>query len=418
MQQESEATEDYPIDEVTQPVGGILRQKRRDWIFVINNYKEEDVEALMAMPTRYIIFSKEVGSKKGTPHIQGFAYFTNQRTGSAFQKLACPRKPQQVSLRWRKGTIKQAAEYCRGDYTNHKGVYKPLNSFVYEVGERPIEQEEKGLKGEEYWKDIVQKVKNRQDELLPESFKTGQYRLYEHLVAKRMKETPYEETPWKMLWLYGQARTGKSYLARVLAESANYTYYLKKCSKWWDGYTGQEVVIIEDMDRTHTHMLHDLKIWADRYPFPAEVKGSQTRIRPKWIIITSNYTIGDVFRSWTPQDLMPLVKRFKEIEISEATDFTTMPKLWEPQIEQDEQDKLRRMKERFALIPRLPPPPPLQPTPNVQPQPQTTPKRTLPVEESSDEEGPEGLTSEEEENDEYDEEEKEEDEEEMDSQEE
>jgi hypothetical protein len=58
-----------------------------------------------------------------------------------------------------------------------------------------------------------------------------------------------------------------------------------------------------------------LKIWADRYPFSPEVKGSHMKkIRPKKIIVLSNYTPEEVFTS--DQDLLPIKRRFKIVHFN------------------------------------------------------------------------------------------------------
>jgi len=61
-------------------------------------------------------------------------------------------------------------------------------------------------------------------------------------------------------------------------------------NKWWDGYVGQENVLLEDFDKGGACLGHYLKIWADRYACTGETKGGTIPLQFKKFVITSNYT--------------------------------------------------------------------------------------------------------------------------------
>eukprot|EP00965_Chrysotila_dentata_P098512 3256166-Pleurochrysis_carterae.AAC.1 len=84
------------------------------------------------------------------------------------------------------------------------------------------------------------------------------------------------------------------------------------CNKWWDGYVDHDVCLIEDFDKAHNVLGHHMKIWADRYPFMAEIKGSAIKIRPRLVIVTSNYHPSHIWQDDTT--LGPIMRRFKCVE--------------------------------------------------------------------------------------------------------
>ena len=52
--------------------------------------------------------------------------------------------------------------------------------------------------------------------------------------------------------------------------------YPKQLNKWWNGYDGQDYVLIEEFDRDFKcsgYLLKIWTIWTDRYPLLAEIKG-------------------------------------------------------------------------------------------------------------------------------------------------
>lgn len=51
-----------------------------------------------------------------------------------------------------------------------------------------------------------------------------------------------------------------------------------------------------------------IKVWADIYPFTCETKGGTMHIRPKKIVVTSNFSIEEVYP--TEQDSAAIRRRF------------------------------------------------------------------------------------------------------------
>jgi len=123
------------------------------------------------------------------------------------------------------------------------------------------------------------------------------------------KHLDWEEGNQPNIWIHGDTGYGKSFQARKILGDR---FYPKIASnKWWDKYKGEENVLIEDVDKTHTYQAYNFKIWADKYAFPVEIKYGNDVVRPKIIVVTSNYPIKEVFPD--PRDHEPLLRRFKEV---------------------------------------------------------------------------------------------------------
>lgn len=108
-------------------------------------------------------------------------------------------------------------------------------------------------------------------------------------------------------WIWGLPDTGKSYTAR----RENYPFFTKLHNKWWLGYQGESAVLYDDLSKTDAQWVGDfLKTWADLYAFPVETKFGGMMIRPKRIIVTSNYSIETLF-GHDEELCAALKKRFK-----------------------------------------------------------------------------------------------------------
>lgn len=265
-----------------------------NWCFTLNNYdKEVDVPNIAKWPARYTIYGREKG-ENGTPHLQGFTVLEKKTRLAGVKKL-------HNKAHWEaaKGSWEQAANYCKkdGDYT--------------EIGEAPMTKKKKatvcGEAEKGRWEDAWENAKKGNFDDVPADIKFRYYRTMKE-VAKDHMVKPDDENDVTGVWIYGPPGCGKSRKAREEYPGA----YDKMQNKWWDGYQGEEYVILDDFDSKE--LGHHLKIWADRYSFLAETKGGAINIRPKKFIITSNYAPDDF--GWDNEMVEAIKRRFKIIHMN------------------------------------------------------------------------------------------------------
>lgn len=126
-----------------------------------------------------------------------------------------------------------------------------------------------------------------------------------------------EKRNWEMdVRIYwGKSGTGKT--RRAYDEFGYDNIYCKPCdNKWWDGYKGQPVVLLDEFDPMTNHeyfSINLMKRLLDRYPMEVEVKGGTLNFCSKIIIITSNKCPGKWFEHYDAEDVAAIRRRFKSI---------------------------------------------------------------------------------------------------------
>lgn len=270
--------------------------RSRVFVFTSNNYDDELLASLTHLNppdsgVRYLVFGKELAPNTGTPHLQGYVVFHEAKTHSSVCKLI-PRSFVEVA----KGDAEQNFQYCS------KG-----GDFV-ERGERPVTKKRARELGGQAIKDRWDDARKAAEEGRFEDIDSELYIKYRSSLIKMVKQKPPTclEGDLCNVWLYGPAGSGKSRKAFEEHPGA----YLKGVNKWWDGYDGQSVVIVDDMDPYHKSLALEFKMWGQHQPFAAETKGGTICIRPEKIVVTSNFSIDEVWEDSATRAAMH--RRYKE----------------------------------------------------------------------------------------------------------
>jgi len=238
------------------------------------------------------MYGKEVGDS-GTPHLQGFICHKQPKSLKQVIK-AIPGAHIEVML----GRVDHNVTYCGKD------------GDTVILGTIPKTNKEKGKKEKERWRRINLLVEDGDWETLREEFPGEWNRRHFHFKRLHLEMAPPPcSTPHlNHRWYYGETGTGKSRSAREEFPDA----YIKLNNKWWDGYSGEPVVILDDLDKYDVALGGHLKRWSDHHPFPAEYKGGVKTIRPETIIVTSNYTPEEIWDD--EKTLGPLNRRFTKTQ--------------------------------------------------------------------------------------------------------
>lgn len=129
---------------------------------------------------------------------------------------------------------------------------------------------------------------------------------------------PAEDVVKKVVWLFGETGTGKTRIAYELGRLVSERPWTNSNDlKWFDGYTGQTVAILDDFRETSCDFTFLLRL-CDRYPLSVPVKGSFTPWTPTIIFITCPYSPDDLYRG-SSEKLDQLKRRL--FRIAEVTNY-------------------------------------------------------------------------------------------------
>lgn len=265
------------------------KKRTQHWVFTLNNYTDETIPQYKESVHEYMIYGREVSST-GTPHLQGYVKFKVNKMMSAVIK-ALPGAHVEPMY----STPADCIKYCQKD-----GDYEEFGT----VPETRAEVASKKMKRN--WDEAYELAKAGRIEDIPKGMLTQYYAAYRR-IQQDNPIVPDDLENVCGVWLYGNTGVGKSHTARARYPGI----FDKPLNKWWDGYRNEDAVLLDDVDHSTAKWIgHFLKRWADKFAFPAEIKGYTRHIRPKTIVVTSQYTIEELFAEDTPLQAA-LLRRFK-----------------------------------------------------------------------------------------------------------
>lgn len=257
--------------------------------FTLNNWTPAEYEAILEHgrnKCKFMVVGKEVGTN-GTPHLQGYVNLVKRTRFTALKKFL-PRAHFEVA----KGTDEQNLTYC---------TKQDKEAFVSGVPQRAGQRSDlkKPVKA------ILEGTPIDRVALAYPIEYVKYHRGFDRLAAHTLKSRSIDDPPMT-IWLWGKAGTGKTRFA--YEQLPHEQVYMKDGTRWWDGYTQQQCILIDDFDGEWP--FRDFLRVLDRYPYQGQTKGGYVQINSPIIIVTCEYPPT---RFWHDNELAQVERRFNHI---------------------------------------------------------------------------------------------------------
>jgi len=154
------------------------------------------------------------------------------------------------------------------------------------------------------WDAILDSAKSGDFESIPSDVLIHCYNSLSRIRSDFARPTGIEKEVY-VFW--GDTGTGKSRDAWQLSGLGAYPKNPR--TKWWDGYRGQECVVIDEF-RGDIDVANLLR-WFDRYPVLVEIKGSSLPLSANKIWITSNLSPRQWYPTLDEKTVEALLRRLK-----------------------------------------------------------------------------------------------------------
>lgn len=254
----------------------------RNVCFTVNNWNDNDKKIMEHKKVKYCVIGEEVGENK-TPHLQGYVEFDGQLSLKQLKEIL-PR----AHFENRKGTAKQAADYCKKD-----GKFSEVGQISDQGKRTDIERMMDMVKEKKSDLEIMCEIPNMcRDKKALDNFR--------YAVQQNRTEKP------KVYWRWGLAGVGKTRF--VIDTHGMDNVYIKDGTQWWNGYCQQDVILIDDFDGKWP--FRDLLRLLDRYSYQGQTKGGYVKINSPTIYITCEFA---PHHYWKENELAQILRRIDDV---------------------------------------------------------------------------------------------------------
>lgn len=275
-----------------------MAARNRAHCFTWNNYPASYATDLDRIRCRFIVAGEELAPDTGTPHLQGYVVWKDSKSVAAVRGIL-----RGCHITVARGNHSQNDRYCR----KTRDVDGEPNGTVYSRGDLPTDPADRGAAEKLRWQVAWDLAKSGRIEDIDADIRVRMYGGLRRIERDYMPPMGRLDGPCG-LWIWGDSGCGKTKSVADQVPDA----FPKPRNQWWDGYQREENVLLDDVDKFDVKLGGKLKHWADSFPFIGEVKGGSVKIRPKRIIVTSQYRIEDIWEDKETREA--LLRRFVVVE--------------------------------------------------------------------------------------------------------
>jgi len=259
----------------------------RNYLLTVNNPKETDEEFYEYLKTlqhiKYFTFQREIGENTCTEHFQLYIEF---EVGKRFETMKSYFPTAHIESR--KGSKKQARDYCQKDKTRMD------NHNVYEYGEFVESGERSDLN------DITQMIENgATDREIQLAYPSQYFRYYRNIAQLRQV---YLETRFcdvfrelDITYIHGSTEKGKT---RYVMEKYGYTNVYRVTTydhTAFDNYKGQDIIAFEEF--RSSFKIEDMLKYLEGYPLMLPSRYSNKVACYTKVYIITNWALSEQYKN-------------------------------------------------------------------------------------------------------------------------